>query len=135
MGDDGRDDDAKKAYEGVLNIEQKFGTAKTSGDKVQSFLDRVRLRLKKEPFNIDLPDNDAVSILWFAINHGLNGFLFDNILFIPLFSSFISFCTKQSLSLLLLGASSFFFSSLFRPISCFVFSDQIFTEKLLLFVL
>ena len=63
MGDDGRDDDAKKAYEGVLNIEQKFGTAKTSGDKVQSFLDRVRLRLKKEPFNIDLPDNDAVSTL------------------------------------------------------------------------
>ncbi|KXJ15243.1 Atrial natriuretic peptide receptor 1 [Exaiptasia diaphana] len=60
MGDDGRDDDAKKAYEGVLNIEQKFGTAKTSGDKVQSFLDRVRLRLKKEPFNIDLPDNDAI---------------------------------------------------------------------------
>lgn len=63
MGNDGRDDDAKKAYEGVLNIEQKFGTAKTTGDKVQAFLDRVRLRLKEDPFNIDLQDNSKVRLL------------------------------------------------------------------------
>jgi len=61
MGDDGRDADARKAYEGVLNIEQKFGTAKTSSTKVQSFLNRVRLRLKEEPFNVDIKENSEVS--------------------------------------------------------------------------
>ncbi|KAK3705058.1 hypothetical protein QZH41_009322, partial [Actinostola sp. cb2023] len=60
MGDDGRDVDARKAYEGVLNIEQKFGTAKTSSAKVQSFLNRVRLRLKEEPFNVDIKENSEI---------------------------------------------------------------------------
>ena len=61
MGNDGRDDDAKKAYEGVLNIEQKFGTEKRSGAKVSAFVDRIKKRMKQEPFNVDIPENRTVS--------------------------------------------------------------------------
>ena len=62
MGNDGRDDDAKKAYEGVLNIEQKFGTEKRTGDKVTAFVNRVKRRLKDYPFNVDLPENGTVRV-------------------------------------------------------------------------
>ena len=61
MGNDGRDNDAKKAYEGVLNIEQKFGTEKRSGAKVSAFVDRIKKRMKQEPFNVDFPENRTVS--------------------------------------------------------------------------
>ena len=61
MGNDGRDDDAKKAYEGVLNIEQKFGTEKRSGAKVSAFVDRIKKRMKQEPFNVEIPENRTVS--------------------------------------------------------------------------
>ena len=60
MGNDGRDEDAKKAYEGVLNIEQKFGTAKKTGEKVQRFLERVKKRMREPPFNIEIPENRTV---------------------------------------------------------------------------
>lgn len=60
MGNDGRDDDAKKAYEGVLNIEQKFGTEKRSGAKVSAFVDRIKKRMKQEPFHVDIPENRTV---------------------------------------------------------------------------
>ncbi|XP_027052498.1 atrial natriuretic peptide receptor 1-like [Pocillopora damicornis] len=60
MGNDGRDNDAKKAYEGVLNIEQKFGTEKRSGAKVSAFVDRIKKRMKQEPFNVDFPENRTV---------------------------------------------------------------------------
>lgn len=61
MGNDGRDNDAKKAYEGVLNIEQKFGTEKRTGDKVTAFVNRVKSRLKADPFNVEIPENGTVS--------------------------------------------------------------------------
>lgn len=61
MGNDGRDNDAKKAYEGVLNIEQKFGTEKRSGAKVSAFVDRIKKRMKQEPFHVDIPENRTVS--------------------------------------------------------------------------
>ena len=60
MGNDGRDDDAKRAYEGVLNIEQKFGTAQISGSKVANFQNRVRRRLREPPFNVTIHDNSKV---------------------------------------------------------------------------
>jgi len=60
MGNDGRDNDAKKAYEGVLNIEQKFGTEMRTGDKVTAFVNRVKRRLKDDPFNVEIPDNGTV---------------------------------------------------------------------------
>ncbi|XP_048580380.1 LOW QUALITY PROTEIN: atrial natriuretic peptide receptor 3-like [Nematostella vectensis] len=83
MGNDGRDDDAKRASEGVLNIEQKFGTYQKSGVKVKSFLNRVRLRLKEYPFKSDIDDNskieayagtmyDAVYLYALALNDTLN---------------------------------------------------------------
>lgn len=62
MGNDGRDSDAKKAYEGVLNIEQKFGTEKRSGAKVSAFVDRIKKRMKQEPFHVDIPENRTVSL-------------------------------------------------------------------------
>ena len=61
MGNDGRDDEAKKAYEGVLNIEQKFGTEKRSGAKVSAFVDRIKKRMKQEPFHVEIPENRTVS--------------------------------------------------------------------------
>ena len=61
MGNDGRDNDAKRAYEGVLNIEQKFGTAKETGSKVANFQNRVRSRLREPPFNVTIYDNSKVS--------------------------------------------------------------------------
>ena len=60
MGNDGRDNDAKKAYEGVLNIEQKFGTEMRTGDKVTAFVNRVKRRLKDDPFNVEIPENGTV---------------------------------------------------------------------------
>ena len=65
MGNDGRDNDAKKAYEGVLNIEQKFGTEKRTGDKVTAFVNRVKRRLKDDPFNVEIPENGTVRIDFF----------------------------------------------------------------------
>lgn len=68
MGNDGRDNDAKKAYEGVLNIEQKFGTEKRSGAKVSAFVDRIKKRMKQEPFHVDIPENRTVSLTSFQNN-------------------------------------------------------------------
>ena len=69
MGNDGRDNDAKKAYEGVLNIEQKFGTEKRTGDKVTAFVNRVKSRLKADPFNVEIPENGTVSCVLNKLNN------------------------------------------------------------------
>ena len=64
MGNDGRDADAKKAYEGVLNIEQKFGTQKRTGPKVTAFVDRIKRRMKEEPFDVEIPENRTVRVVF-----------------------------------------------------------------------